>query len=475
MALTGAKPADGAPLDSRISNIASLQRATASELAFFENAKYAQQLASTHAGACLVTERFASLVPKRTVALRIAKPYRAFVMVARKLFPEALRPSSLFEAKAVAPGAFVHDSARLEHGVTVDPGVVIGPRAEIGAGTRIAAGAVIGPDVRIGRDCSIGAVTSIMHALIGDRVTIHPGCRIGQDGFGFVPGPKGHVKIPQIGRVIIQDDVEIGAGTTVDRGALGDTSIGEGTKIDNLVQVGHNVTVGRHCLLARWGTELHDRFMLPHFVWQDFEDVIDDLQRSGYPLRSEWFAPHFEFRFPHVGAIAQRGIHLGLRTALEPWHVLGEEPTAGGAVRYVDSSLERLQVHVRGLVESRFAVACNGRRVPLHPTGTIGEYVAGVRYRAWQPPSCLQPTIGAHAPLVFDIIDEWNNRSLGGCTYHVAHPGGLSHADFPVNAYAAESRRLARFSSLGHTPGPMDAPPRESNREFPFTLDLRRS
>jgi UDP-3-O-[3-hydroxymyristoyl] glucosamine N-acyltransferase len=248
--LTGARPADGAPLDHRISNIASLQRATASELAFLENAKYAPQLSSTHAGACLVTERFASLVPQRTVPLQVAQPYRAFVLVARKLFPDALRPSSLFEAKAVAPGAFVHDSARLEHGVTVDPGAVIGPRAEIGAGTRIAAGAVIGPDVRIGRDCSIGAVASVMHALIGDRVTIHPGCRIGQDGFGFVPGPKGHVKIPQIGRVIIQDDVEIGAGTAVDRGALGDTSIGEGTKIDNLVQIAHNVSIGRHCLLA---------------------------------------------------------------------------------------------------------------------------------------------------------------------------------------------------------------------------------
>jgi len=250
VALTGARPEEGAPLDFRINNIASLQRATTSELAFFENAKYSQQLHSTRAGACLVTERFAPLVPKRTIPLRVAEPYRAFVMVARRLFPEALRPSSLFEAKAVAPGAFVHDSARLEHGVVVDPAVVIGPRAEIGAGTRIAAGAVIGPDVRIGRDCSIGATTSVVHALIGDRVTIHPGCRIGQDGFGFVPGPQGHIKIPQIGRVIIQDDVEIGAGTTVDRGALGDTSIGEGTKIDNLVQVGHNVTIGRHCLVA---------------------------------------------------------------------------------------------------------------------------------------------------------------------------------------------------------------------------------
>ena len=226
--------------------------------------------------------------------------------------------------------------------------------------------------------------------------------------------------------------------------------------------------------LARWGTELHDRFMLPHFVQQDFGDVLDNLSEGGYPFKAAWFAPHFEFRFPFIGSVVQRGVNLELRTALEPWHVLGEEGTPGGTARYVDSSLERLQVKVRGLIGDRHSVTCNGRRVPLHPTGTVGEYVAGVRYRAWQPPNCLQPTIGVHSPLVFDIVDGWNSRSLGGCTYHVAHPGGLSFADFPVNAYAAESRRLARFVALGHTPGRMQVEAEERNKEFPFTLDLRK-
>ncbi len=249
-ALTGAEPVGDAPLGRRIGAIAALDRAAPGELSFLDNGKYAPQAAATHAGACLVAERFVSLVPSRTVALRAREPYRAFVTVARRLFPDALRPSSLYEATAVAAGAFVHPTARLESGVTIDPGAVIGPRAEIGARTSIAAGAVIGPDVRIGRDCAIGAATSVLHALLGDRVTIHPGCRVGQDGFGFLPGAKGHAKIPQIGRVVIQDDVEIGAGSTVDRGALGDTFIGEGTKIDNLVQVGHNVSIGRHCLIA---------------------------------------------------------------------------------------------------------------------------------------------------------------------------------------------------------------------------------
>jgi uncharacterized protein (DUF2126 family)/transglutaminase-like putative cysteine protease len=225
--------------------------------------------------------------------------------------------------------------------------------------------------------------------------------------------------------------------------------------------------------LVRWGTDIHDRWMLPHFVWSDFEDVIEDLQSSGYPMKSEWFAPHFEFRFPLVGDLEGRNILLELRQALEPWHVLGEEPGPGGTVRYVDSSLERMQVKVRGMVDRRHAVCVGGRRLPLHPTGTNGEYVAGVRYRAWQPPNCLQPTIGLHAPLVFDLVDTWNGRSIAGCTYHVTHPGGRHYDSFPVNAYEAESRRLARFFRLGHTPGPMKAPPVRPNAEFPFTLDLR--
>jgi len=225
--------------------------------------------------------------------------------------------------------------------------------------------------------------------------------------------------------------------------------------------------------LVRWGTGLHDRFMLPHYIESDFADVIDDLQQEGFPLKAEWFAPHLEFRFPIHGRLAQQDVELELRQAIEPWHVLGEEVTGSGTARYVDSSVERLQVKVRGMVESRHVVTANGRRVPLFPTGTVGEFVAGVRYRAWQPPSCLHPTIPPHTPLVFDLVDTWLGRSLGGCSYNVSHPGGLSHERFPVNAFEAESRRVARFKQFGHTPGKMVPAEEPVNREFPSTLDLR--
>ncbi|MBI1842318.1 MAG: transglutaminase family protein [Verrucomicrobia bacterium] len=225
--------------------------------------------------------------------------------------------------------------------------------------------------------------------------------------------------------------------------------------------------------LVRWGPDIHDRWMLPHFCEGDLRDVIHDLNEAGYAFEVDWFAPHFEFRFPRIGDFAQRNVQVELRAALEPWHVLGEEGMAGGAVRFVDSSLERLQVKARGLVGDRYALTVNGRSVPLHPTGVSGEAVAGVRYRAWQPPNCLQPTIGVHAPLVFDLYDRWNQRSLGGCTYHVAHPGGRSHSTFPVNSYEAESRRLARFFPHGALQGKFTPLPEPARRDLPFTLDLR--
>jgi uncharacterized protein (DUF2126 family)/transglutaminase-like putative cysteine protease len=225
--------------------------------------------------------------------------------------------------------------------------------------------------------------------------------------------------------------------------------------------------------LVRWGTELHDRWMLPAVIDHDLHDVVDELGAAGFPLDPTWFAPHHEFRFPVHGTLSARGLTIELRQALEPWHVLGEETTGSGTARYVDSSLERVQVHLTGATDGRHVVTCNGRLLPLHPSGTRTGFIAGVRYRAWQPPSCLHPTIGSHAPLVFDVVDTWNGRAVAGCTYHVAHPGGRSFETFPVNANEAESRRAARFQAFGHTPGSLSLPPLVVDPDYPYTLDLR--
>ncbi len=249
--------------------------------------------------------------------------------------------------------------------------------------------------------------------------------------------------------------------------------------------------------LIRWGTELHDRFLLPHFVQSDLQEVAEDLQRFGYDFHFDWLDPFFEFRFPRMGTATVRDMTMEVRMAVEPWHVLGEEVTNMGTSRYVDSSVEKLQLKVTGLTEDRYLVTCNGRRLPLRSTGVQGEYVAGLRYQAWQPPSSLHPTLRVQAPLVFDIIDGWNKRAIGGCTYHVVHPGGRSYDDYPVNANVAQSRRISRFWEFGHSPGgiftypttpapirrtfqagggpvgPVPLPPAEVNPEFLHTLDLR--
>ncbi|WP_322105578.1 transglutaminase family protein [Paraburkholderia sp. J41] len=226
--------------------------------------------------------------------------------------------------------------------------------------------------------------------------------------------------------------------------------------------------------LTRWGTELHDRFMLSTFVQMDFDDVLAETAAAGFALDAAWFAPHFEFRFPLIGELNTGGIALTVRNALEPWHVMGEEGATGGTVRYVDSSVERLEVRALGLNGNRHLVAVNGHALPLQPTGRASEHVAGVRFRAWQQAASLHPTIGVHAPLTIDIVDTWSSRAIGGCQYHVAHPGGRNYQTFPVNAYEAEARRRARFFTSGHTPGTVEVAPPARSLEFPFTLDLRR-
>jgi len=250
--------------------------------------------------------------------------------------------------------------------------------------------------------------------------------------------------------------------------------------------------------LVRWGTDLHDRFMMPHYVWADIREVVKDLQQHGIPFQQEWLAPFEEFRFPHYGSVNIDDVRIELRWAIEPWHVLGEEVGSFGTARFVDSSVERLQVKVEGLTPDRYVLACNGRRLPLRSTGQKGEFVAAVRYKAWAPQSALHPTIGVHSPLIFDLIDTWNGQTIGGCSYHVVHPGGRSYETFPVNAFEAESRRINRFGNTEHTPTldtklhmpefnglreffanhtpprPMAPPQEMPTNEYPHTLDLRR-
>jgi uncharacterized protein (DUF2126 family) len=226
--------------------------------------------------------------------------------------------------------------------------------------------------------------------------------------------------------------------------------------------------------LVRWGTMLHDRFMLPHYLWRDMTAVVAELADAGYPFRDAWFAPFLEFRFPTYGRVTSDGVELELRMALEPWLVLGDDATAQRQARTVDAAVERLQVTCRGLDPDRHLVACNGRRLPLQPTGRDGEWVAGVRFKAWPDPFGRHPTIEVHAPLRFDLFDRRRGHTVGGCVYHASHPGGRAYATFPVNAWEAEARRIARFWPFGHTPGLCEPPPEPPDPDFPHTLDLRR-
>ena len=248
--------------------------------------------------------------------------------------------------------------------------------------------------------------------------------------------------------------------------------------------------------LVRWGTSLHDKYLLPHFCYEDMKEVTRELTAAGYPFKLDWLEPFFEFRFPHYGTVQIREMQLELRMGIEPWHVLGEEMSNTGTARFVDSSVERIQVKLTGLTSNRYILLCNGVQVPLKSTGSQGEFVAGIRYRAWQPPSALHPTLGVDAPMVFDLVDTWNNQIVGGCTYHVSHPGGRSYDTFPVNALEAQSRRINRFYDTDFTPGPIEINPTSNritsfeehtenqwkvieqipqfdNAAFPFTLDLR--